>query len=248
MRNMASSHRFRSRGLAGLASILASSRLVLALPLLAAGGLSACVAERKAEPLPGNLLAGASVETGGIPHTDRLVDGKAAQEGDFWDTAITARFDSPDSHVTWDLGQAKPIRCALVQGDNNDSYLLSGSVDGKEWKPLWEGASTTGAGMRMRLGQFEGNARYVRLTASGGDRLYSAGEVAVFSECPAGWPKFEIPRAESVDPGATPAGGGVWTVSLGLFALALVVFIVLTRRRSEPPHIDPPPPDDAPLG
>jgi hypothetical protein len=250
MRDMASSHRL-STGPVHLPcaiSLVSRRRLprVLGLGLALAG--VACVAERKTEPLPGNLLAGATVETSGVPHTDRLVDGKAAQEGDFWDTAVSARFDKPDAHVTWDLGQAKPIRCALVQGDNNDSYLLSGSLDGKDWKPLWEGGPTTGAGMRLRQGKMEGNARYVRLTASGGDRLYSVGEVAVFSECPAGWPKLDLPRAEAVDPSASPAGGGVWTVSLGLFAIALVVFIVLTRRRSEPPRIDPPPPDDVPMG
>jgi hypothetical protein len=243
MRGMASLHRESlCHPRAGLASPLPLLLLVTAV------AASACVTERKSDPLPGNLLAGAKVETGGVPHTDRMVDGKAAQEGDFWDTGITARFDGPDSRVTWDLGAAKPIRCALVQGDNNDSYLLSGSPDGKEWKPLWEGGPVTGAGMRLRQGQFEGNARFVRLTASGGDKLYSTAEVAVFTDCPAGWPKIDLPRAESVDPSATPAGGGVWTVSLGLFAIALVVFIVLTRRRSEPPRIDPPPPDDAPIG
>lgn len=232
-----------------MASLLRSPRPrplpIVALTLL---GLTACVAEKKTEPLPGNLLVGATVETGGIPHTDRLVDGKASQEGDFWDTPISARFENPDAHVTWDLGAAKPIRCALVQGDNNDSYLLSGSADGKTWQPLWEGAPATGPGMRLRQGQFEGNARYVRLTASGGDKLYSVAEIAVYSDCPAGWPKLDLPRAESVDPGATAAGGGVWTVSLGLFAIALVVFIILTRRRSEPPRINTPPPDDVPLG
>src|SRR5688500_3809293 len=78
---------------------------------LAAG----CVAERKPEPLPGNLLAGAKLETSGIPHADRLTDGRGAQEGDFWDTVLTARFERPDAHVTWDLGQTRPLRCALVQ-------------------------------------------------------------------------------------------------------------------------------------
>jgi hypothetical protein len=212
------------------------------------GALAGCVAERKIDPLPGNLLVGAKVETGGIPNVDRLTDGRASQEGDFWDTTSTARFDRPEAHATWDLGSAKPIRCALVQGDNNDAYHLMGSADGKDWKTLWDGAPVNGAGMRLRQGQFEGNARYVRLTASGGDRLYSAGEVAVYTDCPAGWPKLDIPRAETIDPNAGTAGGGVWTVSLGLFAAALVVFILLTRRRTEPPNIEPPSQDDKPMG
>ncbi len=219
-----------------------------ALAIVLVGAFTACVAEKKTEPLPGNLLVAAKVETGGVPNTDRLVDGRAAQEGDFWDTNLSARFERPDAQVTWDLGAAKPLRCALVQGDNNDTYTLAGSADGKEWKTFWDGSPASGAGMRLRQGQFEGNARFVRLTGSGGDSLYSVAEVAVFSDCPAGWPKFDLPRAEAVDPQAVSGGGGVWTISLGLFAAALVVFIVLTRRRSEPPQIDPPPQDDQPVG
>jgi hypothetical protein len=238
MRNMASLPRFP----------LSSRRAGLFLSLGLGVATAACVAEKKSEPLAGNLLAGATVETGGVPHTDRLIDGKAAQEGDFWDTAITARFDNAEGHVTWDLGQPKPIQCVLVQGDNNDSYVVAGSLDGKEWKPLYDAAPVTGAGMRLRQGKVDGNARYVRLTANGGDRSYSVGEIAVYSSCPANWPKIEVPRAENVDPGASGSGGGVWTVSLALFAVALIVFIMLTRRRSDPPKIDLPPPDEHPLG
>ena len=86
----------------------------------------------------------------------------------------------------------------------------------------------------------------MRLSASGGDQLYSVGELAIFAECPAGWPKFDLPRIEAISPGAGGSAGGVWTMSLGLFALALVIFIVLTRRRSEPPNIEPPGNDPAP--
>jgi MYXO-CTERM domain-containing protein len=225
------------------ASALAPS-LVIAL-------LASCVAERKPEPLAGNLLAGKKVETSGIPATDRLTDGRGAQEGDFWDTVLTARFDRPDAHVTWDLGAPSPLRCALIQGDNNDDYRLQTSDDGKEWKPLWVAGPTGNAGMRLRQGTFEATGRYVRLSASGGDSSYSVGEIAVFAECPAGWPKFDVPRADAVSPeSASDASGSVWTVSLGLFALALVVFILLTRRRSTPPTLDPPPPPagDEPQG
>jgi MYXO-CTERM domain-containing protein len=221
---------------------LGSARAV-AVTFAVSAALAACVAERKPEPLAGNVLAGAKLETAGILNTDRLVDGRAAQEGDFWDTPLTARFERPDARVTWDLGQDRPLRCALLQGDNNDDYHLLASADGKDWKPLWVAGAIGNAGMRMRQGGFEGNGRFLRLEAKGGDQSYSVGEIAVFSECPAGWPKFEVPRADAVSPeSASDASGSVWTVSLGLFALALVVFILLTRRRSEPPRIDPPAP------
>lgn len=201
-----------------------------ALVLLAA----ACVGERKVDPIPGNLVAGAKVETSGVPNTDRLADGRGAHEGDFWDTVVTARFDRADAHVTWDLGAEKPIRCALVQGDNNDTYHLRGSADGKEWKTLWDAAPATGAGMRTRAGSFDAKARYLRLSASGGDTFYSVAELVAFTDCPPGWPKFDLPRADPASADGVGSVGGVWTISLALFAIALVVFIVLTRRKPEP--------------
>ena len=234
-----------------MTSRVASPVIAVALALVAPGLFGACVAERKSEPLHGNLLAGSPIETSGIPHTDRLVDGLGAPEGDFWDTAATARFEKPEGHVTWDLGQPRPAGCALVQGDNNDTYLLEGSADGKSFTPLWQAGPVPGAGMRIRQTKLETTApppRFVRLSASGGDHLYSVGEIALFADCPAGWPKFDLPRAEHTAASAGGDAGGVWTVSLGLFAIALVVFIILTRRRSDPPKIDLPPPDETPLG
>ena len=32
----------------------------------------------------------------------------------------------PQGHITWDLGGIKAIETALVQGDNNDDYIMSG--------------------------------------------------------------------------------------------------------------------------
>jgi hypothetical protein len=209
----------------------------------------ACVQETS-EPIPGNLLVAAKVENSGVPNTSRLVDGELPVEGDHWDTAITARFENAGGSVTWDLGTATPIRCALLQGDNNDIYTLSGSADGKAWTTLWQAGPVDGAGMRTRQGQLDGNARFLRITGKEGDQLYSIGEIAAFSECPKDWPKIALNRVEGVAPaGGAGEAASSWSVSLGVLVAAAVVLMVLSRKRRPPapaaeggPAGTPPPP------
>ncbi len=222
--------------------------LVPGLALLSLTLAGACV-EESTDPIPGNILVGAKVEQAGVPHTMRLTDGQLSVEGDPWDTAITARFDNPQGSVSWDLGADKPIRCALVQGDNNDTYILSGSADGKTWQQLWQGGAVDGPGMRTRQAQLNGTARYLRLTAQGGDQLYSVGELAVFSECPKGWPKMSLNRMEAAPSEEAGSGASSWTVSVGVLVAAAAILIVLSRKRRPPapatagvPGSEPPPP------
>jgi hypothetical protein len=186
-----------------------------------AGG---CV--RKADPTPGaNLLAQrAPIEVRDVSHPERLTDGRASFEGDHWLTDLSARLGSSRALVVWDLGQSRSVRCALVQGDSNDFYKLAGSADGTSWQPLWTGDPANGSGMRLRQGAFDARARYVRLSASGGDGMYSVGEVALFAECPAGWPEVTLARAEGIEP-FKAARSWVWT-----FAAAAMLFIVGHRR------------------
>ena len=137
-------------------------RAWLAPPCLMAGQLvglfvvlgSACVQDKKAAPLPGNLLAddrwsATAWPTSSAPPTVwrrwRVTSGTPG---------ITAEFSDPQGQVTWDLGSSKTIEPALVQGDNNDDYILSGSADGKTFAPLWQSAPADGPGMRMRQTTF----------------------------------------------------------------------------------------------
>jgi hypothetical protein len=200
---------------------------------LAVALASGCVEDRKAAPLPGNVLANAKADGTGVANRTRLTDGLAPREGDFWDTPLTARFETPQGQVTWDLGTTKKLAGALVQGDNNDVYTLSGSDDGTTWKPLWQAGPVDGAGMRLRQTTLAGSARYVRLTGSGGDGLFSSGEVAVFEELPKGWPTVALIRSEGAAPEGGDAGGG-WGVSLGVLAAAALLLVFLSRRRKTP--------------
>lgn len=176
-------------------------------------------------PLAGNLLQEAHArEAIGITHPARLTDGLAAVEGDFWETRLASRLVSTRSQITFDLGAEQPLACALVQGDNNDTYSLAGSTDGRTFTVLWNAPPVSGAGMRLRQGELAGTARYLRLSASGGDFLYAATELAVFSTCPAAWPNVDLARAEG-----TPSHQAAHD-SLVLLAIAGTAFLLLHRR------------------
>jgi hypothetical protein len=160
-----------------------------------------------------------------VTNAARMTDGVASEEGDFWDTDMVARIRSVSSSVVYDLGSDHPIRCVFLQGDDNDNYQLSGSADGRTWSQLWvaEPVHSLGAGMRTRYGQIQGQARYVRVTASGGDGLYTVGEVGAYDECPRDWPPV-LDRAT----GRTPedaAGSRFWW-----FIAASVAFLFFHRK------------------
>jgi hypothetical protein len=196
--------------------------------MLVALGLGGGCGGSGGSPLAGNLLAEhPPTEVSGVTHVARLADGVAPQEGAFWLTEITARLRSSASSVTWDLGEPRPVRCLLLQGDNNDVYELASSSDGKTFQPLWRAGPAPGAGMRTRSTQLAASARFLRLSARGGDGSYSVGEMAVFSECPAGWPAVSLARKRGV-----PLNETVRT-SLWIFA-ALAMLFILGHRREGP--------------
>ena len=134
-----------------------------------------------------NRLAGKSAKVAnGAEHAERLTDGMLAPNGDFWNTALTGLLPSSQATMTFDLGSEMPIAAAFIQADNNDRYLLEGSVDGATYTTLWEAPPVRGSGLRARTSDtISGRARYLRLSAAGGDGAYSVSELQVFSVVPA---------------------------------------------------------------
>lgn len=130
----------------------------------------------------GNLLANKlPVRVEGITDPQRMTDGVAAPEGDEWRSTRTSVI-SPNGFAVWDLGEEKPIRAALLQGDNNDDYLLEGSIDNQTWAPLWRVHTLAEPGLRLRtIRTLQMPVRYVRLSAKGGDNSYSVSELELHS-------------------------------------------------------------------
>ncbi len=178
-------------------------------------------------PIPGNLLNDArATDSVGITNAGRLTDGKVALEGDFWLSNLATRIASAQSQLTFDLGKEQSLRCAFVQGDNNDIYRLLGSLDGQSYAPLWTASAAPGPGMRTRHGQFDGKARYVRLQASGGDGLYTVTELALFADCPASWPQLAIARYEGVPLHKPARDALIW------LAISGCAFLLVHRKGS----------------
>ncbi len=194
------------------------------LQALLIGTLGAGCVEGPPTPLQGNLLLGSPSGIVGVTKPERITDGLASEEGDTWLSGLSAQFKGSGAYVEWDLGHEQPVRCGLVQGDNNDEYLLSGSADGEAWKILWTAGAAPGAGMRLRQGVFEGHARYLRWSARGGDGLFSVAEAAVFSACPTGWPQISLARSQAVGLEDAARWDLVW------FAIAAVGFLLIQRR------------------
>jgi len=189
---------------------------------IATGGAATAFAE------PQSLLVGRQPSRSeGVTNASRLTDGILSQEGDDWLTDLTTRFSSSTSFVEYDLGDVKQLRCALVQADNNDVYFLTGSLDGHTWQSLWRVGAEGGAGMRVRSTKLENTARYLRLSATGGDALYSVGEIAIYPECPVPWPP-EMPRAHGI-----PVGDSL-DLKILLFGVLAGLFVLIHRRNASP--------------
>src|SRR5688572_4500247 len=102
-------------------------------------GLGGCgnrvTGERAGES--GNLLAGLK------PQKSRAVrcvpcvsDGVIAPAGGDWQTEGAAEFRGTEAFVEYDLGSVQRIQAAWLQGDNNDTYHVTGSLDGAAFTTL----------------------------------------------------------------------------------------------------------------
>ncbi len=172
---------------------------------------------------------GAPVESSGILRIERLTDGKRAFEGNRWDSKAAAVLRSREAFAIFDLGDVTPIEAAYVQGDNNDRFILEGSIDGTEFAELWIAGPATEQGLRGRWARGLGKeARFIRLTAIGGDEWVSVSELQLFSSTPSAWP----PRI----PVHVELRSSVWArLALLAFAVFAVLGVFLHRRGSRRP-------------
>lgn len=194
-------------------ALVASAIILMALANVGA-------AAEDAAPRPENLLLGKKpVATRGVAGEGRLADGLAVDEGSFWLTERAARLRDRQAYAIFDLGGPLPIRCAYVQGDNNDTYEIAGSVNGDNFFPMFVAPPASGPGMRTRTLKLVATARYVRLQARGGDGSYAVSELGLFSECPQPWPS-ELHRVTGSPIGESAKAKLTW------FTIAGAVFIL----------------------
>jgi len=190
----------------------------------ALASLAASLLSSPALAEPEDLLANLKpMRSEGVHNSARLTDRLMSNEGDEWLTDVTARFSSAHSFVQYDLGQERSLRCLMVQADNNDVYFMAASHDGQSWQQIWRVGAEPSPGMRVRSTKLDISARYLRLSATGGDALYSVSEIAVYSECPVPWPA-DLPRAHGI-----PVDEAVG-IKVLVFGILAGIFILVHRR------------------
>jgi hypothetical protein len=203
-----------------MARMLGFRLLVWAWVALAVLGLS-----RPAEASTNNLLAGRSPSRlEAVRNPDALTDGVQAPRGHGWNTELSTIIGSRTGFAEYDLGSTRPIDSAYLQADNNDTYVLSASNDGKTFREIWVAGPEDKPGMRARsTSGLAGQARYLRLTARGGDGSYAITELQVFSAKPKAFPP-KIPAREGTIAPARLRN------SLLTFGMALVAFAAFAYR------------------
>lgn len=163
-------------------------------------------------------------KSSGLRREIRLTDNVIAPRGDFWKSELTTIFSSSESFAEWDLGKPTPIVAVYLHGDDNDNYAVSVSDDGQTFRPLWEGRPVGGGGLQPRFADgLQGSARYVRVTASGGDGSFALSEIQIFSEQPGTWPPKPVVK-DSIPPDE------VFRNKILAFGLALAILVILTWK------------------
>jgi hypothetical protein len=178
-----------------------------------------------AGPEAGLLRGKAPVESHAVTHVLRLTDGIAASAGDPSRTDLTASL-ALSGYVTWDLGAAIPIRCALIDADGDGSFMLSISNDGWAFEELWTAGRDEDRGQQLRAGRgLRGAGRYLRLSGVGNHGPVSVSELSAWRDCPTRWPPLAMQKGTPDDE----------AVRLKLWAFAaLAVTYVLTYRKRAP--------------
>jgi hypothetical protein len=190
------------------------------------------------QPLSANLLRNATVTKNvGAPNVARMADGTAPVDGDAWDTQWTAIF-AANGVLEWDLGSLKHLEVLRIQADNNDFYQVATSVDGQTWARVWTGKPVGVPGMQTRTSEpLDVTARFVRLTAEGGDNMYSVGEFEAYETTGA----MMSTTLKRITPPPPPAPAPVNTAHLIVVAVAALGAWFLWRARAENLAKRPPP-------
>lgn len=124
-----------------------------------------------------------------------LIDGYIPDQGTAFDGPDCVYWSNPRASFEIDLGGEYFVDGIILQADNNDNYVIEASRDGRYYSRMlflssqlgeigW-GMETvsTDRGSRHYLPGLRfmpGKARYLRVSAHGGDRLYAVSEVRVF--------------------------------------------------------------------
>jgi len=174
----------------------------------------------------------------------RITDGVLAAEGAA--SKPLAVTSEGIGGVTFDLGAVMPVSVAYLQGDANDTYLLTGSIEGKpgSFHVLGEFAKVAerGDGLRGRTVHFPTeNLRYLRIRSGRGDGAFAIAELAAYCAEPTPFPPaFRVEGTSGTDlapPRSTAEVSGRGTASrkalLIIAAVAVLVGLAVLLARKK---------------
>jgi hypothetical protein len=142
------------------------------------------------------------------------------------------------ARIDADLRVERKLRYLVLQGDDNDAYVVEASTDGKLYRHIWTApVSRAGQGLRTRFVDLRKpvTARHLRVRGLGGDGHYSISEVRAYCEAPPEWPpKLDVPEPKrgwhAID---NPMMVLIKGVTAGVGTLLLLWFMIAAYRRSE---------------
>jgi spermidine synthase len=142
-----------------------------------------------------------------------VTDGVVAVEGSEWDGPAGITWQTAAGSVTYDLGAPRTVSAVYFQGDANDTYRVSGALDGRtdSYRLLAEienVVGSRGAGLRARSVTFSpAKVRFIRVGDGNGDGFYSISELAAYCRTPTPFPP--LLRTVSPPPAAVDASPAV---------------------------------------
>jgi hypothetical protein len=195
-----------------------------------------------------NLLAGRlpSAQTAMTGNPAQLTDGIVGQEGAQWDAPVVVMLGATGGELIFDLGEPRDVGALFMQGDANDVYKVSGSLDGTpgSFTPIGQFGNvvSTGHGLRKRAVEIPpARLRYLRIGDASGDGYFSLSELGAYCAKPS-----PFPPALRVVASAPQEGNGVqtdrgWRLFSGIYIVAAGVAAWLAwraRRSSSSPTSD----------
>jgi hypothetical protein len=222
----------------GLLPAAARAQLPPAAPAPSPSPIASPAPDGAAACTDANLLRSAlvtGISTEGIAR--RAQDGQLATEGTVWNASAAVQLKGAQGQLRVDLRTPQAIQYLLLQGDDNDNYIVEGSEDGRVYTTIWTAPpATTGQGLRSRWIALPEpkTARYLRVRGSGGDGFFSLSELRAHCKAPKPWPpKLLIPPKvygwKAID---NPMMVWIKGIAAGLATLILISF-VLTRNRPQ---------------
>ena len=183
-----------------------------------------------------------------------LTDGEGPAEGALWDGPAAIQLSSGAGVITYDLGEPRTVSAFFLQADANDTYEISGSLDGSSasFRPLAVAANVVehGPGLRNRAMQIPAvTIRYLRVGEAAGDLAYSISELSAYCQAPTPFPPIlkavDAPMAavpvaaasrwlEPAPPPVEPLFGSFQWI-LG----AVVLLMIVMRYRGTTPLVTP---------